>query len=627
MNDTLFMDKNSVIGFILIAVILFGFTFYQNRQSRKYAELQAKQDSIAFVQKHIADSIAAANAPAQGAVPVEEAFREAAAPGTIYKDSTLNALHGGEGSVVTLENDKIVLELTSKGAQPYSVKVKDYFRHDSTDLYIFEPGGSEYSFSIYTGEYIQTKDFNFHIAEKTDTSVVFRLPFTGGGCIEQRYALRPGEYMVDNVLSFRGLDNVIPRNVYAVDIDWHVTVPRMEKSYRNETQYSKLDFYQPGDKKPVELGRGRSASKNVASSVEWFAFQQQFFSAIMRSKNGFQSGNFSINFINQDDPSGDLMACSALMRQEFTPGSNVEFPFEFYMGPSHFKTLKGYDRKYEKIIPLGGSLVGWFTKFVIIPLFDWLSRFFRNYGIIILLMTLIIKIVVLPFTYKSYASSAKMQALQPEMAKINERYPREEDAMKKQQATMNLYKRAGVSPMGGCLPTLLTFPILWAMFRFFPASIELRQQSFLWANDLSAPDSIIDFGTRVPLLGDHLSLFALLMAITMWAYSKLMMNNQAASSDPSAKSMQFMSVWMMPIMMFFICNNLSSALSYYYLISQLISMVEIFIIKKFFVHPDKILEKVRASEGKPMPKSKWQQRLEEAQKLQEQQMRQQNRRR
>jgi YidC/Oxa1 family membrane protein insertase len=184
---------------------------------------------------------------------------------------------------------------------------------------------------------------------------------------------------------------------------------------------------------------------------------------------------------------------------------------------------------------------------------------------------------------------------------------------------MNLYKRAGVSPMGGCLPTLLTFPILWAMFRFFPASIELRQQPFLWATDLSSPDSIWDFGTRIPLLGDHLSLFALLMAITMWAYSKLMMSTQTASNDPNAKSMQFMSVWMMPIMMFFICNNLSSALSYYYFVSQIFSMIEMFVVKKFFVHPEQIMEKLKETEGKPLPKSKWQQRLEEAQKMQEQQ--------
>lgn len=613
------MDKNTVIGFILIAVIFFGFSFYQNRQARAKAELLAQQDSIALAQRSLADSVAAAEAPVQQLSPAQELSAEAESE-AIYKDSSLNALHGGTGTIVTLENDKIVLSLNSKGAQPYSVKVKDYYNYDSTDLYIFKPETSVYSISLYAGEFIQTKDFDFEIAERTDSSVLFRLPFAGGACIEQRYSLRKGEYLVDNLLSFKNMEEVIPRNVYSFDLDWHVTVPRMEKSYRNESQYSKLDIYQPGDKKPVEIGRGRSGAKNIASSVSWFAFQQQFFSAIMRSKAGFNSGNFAVNFVGQDDASHDLMNCSAQLRQEFSQSSDVQIPFEFYFGPSHFKTLKAYEQKYEKIIPLGGWLVGWFTRFVIIPLFGFLSRFISSYGLIILLMTIFIKIVVLPFTFRSYASSAKMQALQPEIAKINERYPKQEDAMKKQQATMGLYKRAGVSPMGGCLPTLLTFPILWAMFRFFPASIELRQQPFLWAPDLSAPDSIWDFGSRIPLLGDHLSLFALLMAVTMWGYSRLMMNTQTASNDPSAKSMQFMSVWMMPIMMFFICNNLSSALSYYYLISQIISMGEIFVIKKFFVHPEEILAKVKASEGKPLPKSKWQQRLEQAQKLQEQQM-------
>ena len=609
------MDKNTVIGFILIAVILFGFTFYQQKQARKAAELQAQQDSIALAQRLPADTVeyipaVPVQAAATGVEPVET---------PIYKDESLNALHGGEGSIVKLENDKIVLCLNSRGAQPWSVEVKDFRNYDSTALQIFKAGGSEYSVSVYTGEYIQTRDFNFQVAELTDSSVAFRLPFSGGGYIEQLYVLHEGQYMVDNVLSFNGMDSVIPRNVYSVDIDWAVTIPRMEKSYKNESQYSKLDFYQPGDKKPVEMGRGRNGAKNVASRLSWFAFQQQFFSAIMTSRGDFASGKFAVNFVNQDDESRNLMVCNAALRQEFTRGSRVEMPFQFYFGPSDFKTLKAYDRKYEKIIPLGGWLVGWFTRFVIIPLFDFLNRYIANYGLIILIMTIIIKLVVLPFTYKSFASSAKMQALQPEMEKINKRDPNQEDAMKKQQATSNLYKRAGVSPMGGCLPTLLTFPILWAMFRFFPASIQLRQQPFLWADDLSAPDSIIDFGSRIPLLGDHLSLFALLMAITMFAYSKITMNNQTAPNDPNAKSMQFMSVWMMPIMMFFICNNLSSALSYYYLISQLISMAEILIIRKWFVDKEAILEKVRASEGKPLPKSKWEQRLEEAQKMQAQQ--------
>ncbi len=317
------------------------------------------------------------------------------------------------------------------------------------------------------------------------------------------------------------------------------------------------------------------------------------------------------------------MHCSAKMRSDFKIGGDVEYVNEFYFGPNHYRTLKSYDRKYEKIIPLGGWLVGWFTKWVIIPLFDLLHKFISNFGIIILLMTIFIKIVVLPFAYKSYSSSAKMQALRPEMDKLNAKYPKQEDALKKQQATMELYKRAGVNPMGGCLPMLLQLPILWAMFRFFPASIELRQQSFLWADDLSAYDSIIDFGTRVPLLGDHISLFALLMAVSMFFYSKITASSQMSGNDPNMASMRFMSIWMMPIMMFFICNSLSSGLSYYYLLSNLITMLETWIIRKFFVRPEEVLAKLKASEGKPLPKSKWQQRLEEAQKMQQQMAREQ----
>ena len=625
------MDKNTIIGFVLMAAILFGFTFYQSKQAGKHmAEQQRIADSLELIR--IADSLANAqtlaiaqdSAPqAAPAAPIAAPKANAASP--VYKDAALEQASNAEGSIVTLENDKIVLELNSRGAQPHSVLVKDYFNYDSTALYLFKAGASEYAVSVYAGEFIRTTDFNFNIAEQSGSSVTFRLPFSDGGYIEQEYSLEEGSYMVKNELSFIGM-NSIPRNVSSIDIDFSMTIPRMEKGYKNESQYSKMDFYQPGDKKPVEFGRGRNSGKRVDSRVEWFAFQQQFFSAIFAPKEAFSSGDFTVSFFPQEDPDRNLMACTAKMRREYRPGQDNVVATDMYFGPSHYKTLKKYDRKFEKIVPLGGSLVGWFTKFVIIPLFDFLHRGISNFGIIILLMTIFIKIVVLPFTYKSYASSSKMQALRPEIEKINERYPKQEDAMKKQQATMNLYQRAGVSPMGGCLPMLLTFPILWAMFRFFPASIELRQQPFLWAEDLSTYDAILDFGHRVPLIGDHLSLFALLMAVTMWIYSKMTMNNQA-SNDPNAASMKFMSVWMMPIMMFFICNSLSAALSYYYLLSQLISMLEIWVIRKFFVHPDELLEKVRASEGKPLPKSKWQQRLEEAQRMQQQQARQQGKRR
>ena len=617
------MDKNSVIGFILIALIFIGFTFFQSDRARKAAELQAQQDSIALAQ--MPPQRMASEAVLESAAPEGESGASVA----IYKDSLLENASKAQESIVTLENDVLEMKLSTRGAKPYSVRLKKFRNYDSTDLYMFRPGDAEYSISLYTGEYIQTKDFNFILAGQTDSSVVMRLPFEGGGYIEQKYTLLGDSYRVDNQLSFVGMQGVIPRNVSSYDIDFEVTMPRMEKGYKNETQYSKLDYYFDGDKKPVEIGRSRSASKRVESRLSWFAFQQQFFSTIVRAPQQFSSGELGIGFFQQDDPERNLMACSAKMRAELGQGDKVTVPLEFYFGPNDYKVLKSYGQKYEKIIPLGGWLVGWFTKYAIIPMFDFFSRFISNFGLIILLMTLVIKIVVFPLTYKSYASSAKMSALKPELDKINAKYPHndnQQEMLKKQQATMALYKRAGVSPMGGCLPMLLTFPILWAMFRFFPASIELRQQSFLWCHDLSAYDSIIDYGVRIPILGDHLSLFALLMAVTMWVYSKMTMSSQPNANDPSAASMRFMSLWMMPIMMFFICNSLSAALSYYYLLSQLISILQTWLIRKS-INKDAILEKVRASEGKPLPKSKWQQKLEEVQRMQEQQLKQQQKRR
>ena len=618
------MDKNTITGFVLIGLILFGFTWYQSRQYDKQMAYKAQLDSIAAVERaagmaaeSIADSLQASAAEEGAAAPVQ-------GKAAIYKDSLLNLASGGEERIVTISNDKIEVAFTTKGAQPYSAKVKEYRNYDSTDLYIFRPGASEMGIGIYAGETINTKDFYFDVIEATDSSAAFSLQFAGGGSIIQRYALSEGSYMMTNTLTFKDMDNVIPKNATFCDFDWALTIPRMEKGYKNEMQYSKVDYYFDGEKKPEEIGRGRNASKRIENSLEWFAFQQQFFSAIVRPDSRFSSGQVSVEFHPEDDPQRNLMDCGAKMRSGFQISDNVVMVKDFYLGPNHYQTLKSYGRKYEKIIPLGGWLVGWFTKFVIIPLFNFLHRFISNFGIIILLMTLFIKIVVLPFSYKSYSSSAKMQAIKPEIDKLNEKYPKEEDALKKQQAMMDIYKRACINPMGGCLPMLLQFPILWAMFRFFPASIELRQQSFLWADDLSAYDSIIDFGMRIPLIGDHISLFALLMALSMFFYSKISMQGQMSGNDPNTASMRFMSVYMMPIMMFFICNSLSSGLSYYYLLSNLITMLETFIIKKFFVRPEDVLARLKASEGKPQPKSKWQKRLEEAQKMQQQMLKEQN---
>ena len=617
------MNKNTIIGFVLIGLIMFGFTWMQSKQQKEQMAIQAQLDSIARVEQMAAmaiDSMKRAEGIVDGEMSNVKVVNLPA-----YKDSLLTEARLAEAEVITLANDKIEVEFTTMGAQPYSVKINDYMAYDSTALYLFRPGASQYGISLYAGENINTKDLVFQVAEKTDSSVVMRLPFAQGGYIQQKWSLTAGSYMVQNELSFVGMENVIPRNVSRYDIEWNVIIPRLEKGYKNEKQYSKLDYYFDGEKAPEVIAKGRDESEKVNTKFKWFAFQQQFFSALLNSPTEFSSADFSVKYYSEDEykTQGNLMACSAKLQSEFTPGIEVTVPYEFYLGPNDYRTLKSYDQKYEKIVPLGGWMVAWFNRLVIIPCFDLLGRFIHNYGLVILLMTLLIKLLISPLTIKSYKSTAKMQVIKPEVDKINEKYPNEKDAMKKQQATMELYRKAGISPMGGCLPMLLQMPILFAMFRFFPASIELRQQKFLWADDLSSYDSIIDFGFNVPLLGDHLSLFALLMAATMFFYSR--MTSGQMSNDPNMAGMKFMSLWLMPIMMFFICNNLSAALSYYYLLSNIITMAMTWYIRKYIVTEERVRNEMMLNAKQPKKKSKWQQRLEEAQKMQEM-MQQQKRR-
>jgi YidC/Oxa1 family membrane protein insertase len=603
------MDKNSIIGFVLIGCILFGFSWFQSKEYNKQLEIQAQADSIARVEQAAAmalDSIQRAQNPQA----------DAAAPLNIYKDSLLSVAAAKSGKIVTLSNEKIEIAFNTRGAQPYSVKINDYKTYDSTDLYLLKPQHGELGINIFAGENLNTKDFVFDVAHVDASSIVMRLPFANGGYIEQKYVLEEDSYMVKNSLKFVNMN--IPRNVSSYDYDFTMVIPRMEKGYKNEVQYSKVNYYFDGESKPETVGKGRSGSENIDAKLKWFAFQQQFFSVIVNNKSQFASGALAVNFYEEGDENRNLMKCSAKMRGEFENSNNIEVEYDYYFGPNDYTILKKFDEKYEKIIPLGGSLVAWINRILIIPSFDIIGRFISNYGLVILIMTILLKLLISPLTIKSYMSSAKMACLKPEIEAINQKYPNEKDAMKKQQATMDLYRKAGVSPMGGCLPMLLQFPILFAMFRFFPASIELRQQSFLWADDLSAYDSILDLPFSIPLYGDHVSLFALLMAVTMFFYSR--MTSSQMSDDPNMAGMKFMSLYMMPIMMLFICNNLSSALSYYYLLSNLITMVQTWVIKKYFVSEDKLRLQIAAASKKPSKKSKWQLRLEEMQKMQEAQM-------
>lgn len=617
--------SSSVIGFALIGIILLCFSWYNTRQldKRQLAEARVR-DSLAAVEAlNVAESDSSALDAEQAALAAEEL----AAADSTREYGYLYDAAPAEEEFYTLENDKIKFTVSTRGAQPHEVLIKDYYTYDSASLVIVRPDKSLFDLEINADQWVNTSDLDFQMAEQTDTSVTMRLAFAEESYLDAVFTLAPGSYMVGYDLHFVGMDKALDSRTSQMTLKWVLDVPRLEKGYQNERNYSGVAYRYNGGDEVKRIGqRKESGSESFSSSIRWFAFQQQFFSAILLADNGFPAGELVNKFYQENQADGSLMQSGAQMKLP-VDNRNADFtiPMSFYFGPNHFYTMKSYGEKFEKIIPLGGKVIGTISRYIIIPVFNWLNKSIANYGLIILILTLMIKLVISPLTWKSYMSSAKMKVLQPEIQKINEKYPKEADAMKKQQATMELYKKADVNLMGGCFPVLLQFPVLWAMFRFFPASIELRQQGFLWCHDLSAYDSILDFGFKVPLYGDHISLFALLMAVTMWGYSKMTLAQNA--SNQQMPGMNFMQVWLMPIMMLFVCNNLSAGLSYYYMLSNLVTIGQNWAIRKWFVDEDKIYEQIKkkTSSKEPVKKSKFQQRLEAAQKIQQEQMRNQKR--
>lgn len=611
---------NSILGFALIGIILLVFSWYNGKQAEKQQTERFTQDSLKAAVQTAAPQADAST----GEIP-SEALQKADDEAPLYQSEYLNMADTAATEFYTLENEKVKITISSRGAAPEDVLIKEYFKSDSSELHLIRPGKSAFDLEINADQWINTSELNFSKVSSSDSALVLRLQFSDTSWVDAIWNLPQDSYMASYNLHFAGMDKVLDPRTNHVTMKWVVDMPRLEKGYQNERNYSAVAYRYDSNNDVKTIGQRKESTKETfTSAIRWFGFQQQFFSAIMLAPESFTSGTLVNKFYPEGNANEDLMQSGADMTFEID-SRNPDFtvPFNFYFGPNHYPTLRSYGENFEKIIPLGGKVIGTISRYIIIPTFNWLSKSIASYGLIILILTLMIKIVISPLTWKSYASSAKMKVLQPELQKINERYPKQEDAMKKQQATMDLYKRAGVSMWGGCLPILLQFPILWAMFRFFPASIELRQQGFLWASDLSAYDSIVDFGFKIPLYGDHISLFALLMAVSMWGYSKMTLGQQAAQTQ-QMPGMKFMQLWLMPIMMLFICNNLSAGLSYYYLLSNIITIGQNWAIRKWFVDEDKIYRQITArTNSKEAPKkSRFQQRLEAAYKAQQEQQRQ-----
>jgi YidC/Oxa1 family membrane protein insertase len=424
--------------------------------------------------------------------------------------------------------------------------------------------------------------------------------------IEYKYTLAPDKYIVDFDVSFRNLEGIIASNQNSLTLDWKMYIPQQEKGRQNEEYYTTIKYkYYQDDVEGIRLRQQKDVEKvDIPTRLRWIAFQDQFFSSVLISNDFFLNGTvvstktpLSTNYIRY---------FSAEAGVPFYAVGETAIDMKLYYGPNHISTLRKEGLELEQLVFLGRNVIGWINRFVIIPIFNWLQKYIRSYGIIILILTLLIKIVLLPLTFKSYQSTAKMQVLKPMVEELGKKFPKKEDAMKKQQATMDLYKRAGINPMGGCLPMLLQMPILFAMFRFFPVSIELRQEHFLWATDLSTYDSILTLPFKIPLYGDHVSLFTLLMTASTLLTMK-MTGSSPGQDQPGMKMMMYV----MPVMFMFILNNFSSGLTYYYFLANIFTYGQNMIFKRF-IDEKEVLATLEENRKKPLKKSKWQQRLEHA---------------
>ena len=644
------MDKKSIIGIAVVAVLFLGFAYFNSQQQKEYLEQKAAYeayvDSVAAAARAaapVADSLASGNG-----VQAEVAAAEAAAAVRERQVETLGesltAAREAEAEEFIVENDVMAVLFSTRGGQIKGVTLKDYTQYGprgkrDRKIEMMDPATARFGLSFYLKNGLKnvpvnTLDYVFTaqpVVGEADgaKSVVMRLPVAEGAYLEYRYLIYDTEaperdYLVDFDVR---LVNMAPEmaNQTQIQIDWANTTFQNEKGFQNENMYTTLSYRFPDETSIEELGMSEGAkSKNISTQVNWVAFKQQFFSSVFIAPDNVSYANLA--FDTAAPESSLLKTFTAQMGVPYTPQTEG-YDFAFYFGPNKYSILKkigepgGADIYLERLVPLGWGIFGWVNRWCVIPVFDFLRNYIGSFGIIIFILVLLVKLVISPLTYKSYVSMAKMRLVKPQIDELAKKYPKPEDAMKKQQATMELYKKAGINPMGGCIPMLIQMPILIAMFRFFPASIELREQPFLWADDLSSYDSIVNLPFSIPFYGDHVSLFALLMAVSLFGYSWFNYQ-QTASSQPQMAGMKFMMVYIMPIMMLFWFNSYSSGLCYYYLLSNIFTIGQTLVIRRMVddnkIHAIMQANAAKKSKGK---KSKFQQRYEELMRQQEAQQR------
>lgn len=553
------------------------------------------------------------------------------------KNGAFAASMSGTEQTVKLHNDSLEIELSTKGGVISRAKLLAYKAYNAPQVEVFTPEDNQYGFVLSNNtQRFETQNCYFTPEQLNDSTVLMKLDLGGGATWGLKYTLVPGSYMVRMEMVQSNMEQVIPLNINTVDLTWRQRMARHEEGKMFEERNSAIYYKYAGEGGDVEYTKeSGDDDKDIKDRLKWISAKNQFFSTVLIADSVFTGARLESREISKNDADYQTHLKTLDIRTTVPYASDKTNPanFYFYLGPNRYALLSSYDKfspkedlRLTKLIPLGWKLFRWINTGIIIPVFNWLGSFISNYGIIILILTILIKLVLWPLTYKSYMSQAKMRVLAPDIAEINEKYPGQENAMKRQQKTMELYSLAGANPMGGCLPMLLQMPILIAMFTFFPSCIELRGQSFLWANDLSAPDKIVEWTGQIPLVtnyfGNHISLFCLLMTVTNIIYTYItMQSQQSQQSMPGMKAMMYM----MPLMFLVFFNNYASGLSYYYFISLLITIAQTYLTRAF-VSEDKVRAQIAANKSKPRKKGGLMARLEEAQRQQQAMLREQEKR-
>lgn len=625
----------SLISFALLGALFIGYMWFTmpsaEEQEAKRAEavrLEAERQAKEAAEKADTLDLKAIASAADDTLPGDSAGISPAlvrAFGDFAYSGTLPSAANGK-ETTTIENDVLIISVANKGGVPSEVTLKKYDTYWKKPLCIVKDGNADFNMTFYTsdGRRFDTRDMYFEPSVEKDGEnqvLSMKLKASEDAYLEYRYVLRPGEYMLDYTVLSKGLSGILKNGQKPV-LDWSIDAFHTEKGLKYENQYTYLAYAEGAKQKEDNLSMGGSDEETI-NDLSWFAFKQQFFSTILLTE-GLHKATLKSQDISADSlHTKNFSANVELSAQD----GDFNMPMKLYFGPNHFHTLEKYGNNIDELVPLGWGIFGWINRWFVIPMFDLL---FYNWGItmgiVIIIMTLVIKLILSFFTYSGYKSQAKMRLLKPEMEAINQQY-KDADPAKRQQATMELYSKAGVNPLAGCLPILLQMPVLIAMYRFFPASIELRGQSFLWADDLSAYDSILNLPFNIPLYGDHVSLFALLMALTLLIQTKMAGGGMDQPSQPGMPNMKFM-LYLMPLMMLLWFNTAASGLSYYYTVSTLIAIIQFWVIKKYIINEDKLHAKIQENKQNAKTKgpSKWQRKMDEMMKqAQEQQNRQQRR--